>query len=60
MTLIPDRRGTSTAGRRRAVRTLLAAASAFVPALAAGQRPIATEGALDLVLPTGARAVALG
>jgi len=60
MTLMPDRRGTATAGRRRAVRTLLAAVSALVPALAAGQRPIATEGALDLVLPTGARAVALG
>jgi hypothetical protein len=60
MTLLPHGRRTLTAGRRRALSAVLAAVPALVPALAGAQRPIATEGALDLVLPTGARAVALG
>lgn len=60
MTLIPNRRRTTIARRGRALRTMLAAVPALVPAIAGAQRPVATEGALDLVLPTGARAVALG
>lgn len=60
MTQIPNRRRSTHATRRRVLRGLLAAAPALVPALADAQRPVATEGALDLVLPTGARAVALG
>src|SRR6185295_30713 len=35
-------------------------AAAFAPVRADAQRPIMGEGALDLLLPTGARAVALG
>jgi hypothetical protein len=57
--MIPDRRGTPLVERMHALRTLLAVAPMLLPALATAQ-PVATEGALDLVLPTGARAVALG
>src|ERR671910_2476333 len=56
---MPGRRGTPFIERMRALRTLLAVAPIVMPALATAQ-PVATEGALDLVLPTGARAVALG
>ena len=49
-------------GRGSRVRTmvLVAAASALAPTAADAQKPIMDEGALDLLLPTGARAVALG
>src|SRR5262245_19188201 len=39
---------------------VLAATIPLFPRYAFAQRPVAGEGALDLVLPTGARAVALG
>src|SRR5688500_19386119 len=57
--IMPDRRGTTFVERMHALRTLLAAAPMLLPALATAQ-PVATEGALDLVRPTGARAAALG
>ena len=56
MTLITCSRRTPCAGRR-ALRTLFAMAPSLVPALAGAQKP-SGDGALDLVLPTGARAVA--
>ena len=62
MTLITGSRRTHGVRRSTALRTLVAVAAvapSLVPALAGAQKP-AAEGALDLVLPTGARAVALG
>ena len=61
MMLAPTRRHAQP-GRGSRVRTmmLVAVASALAPAAAAAQKPIMDEGALDLLLPTGARAVALG
>jgi len=61
MTLTPGRRqfppGSAVHTR---VATLVAAASALLSTASAAQRPVMDEGALDLLLPTGARAVALG
>src|SRR5687768_14356678 len=63
MTLPPNRRHVPL-GRAACARTamLVAIASAAVPSAVAAQRQrlIVDEGVLDLVLPTGARAVALG
>ena len=49
----------STAGRARSA-LFVVGTSVFVSVQAEAQRPVMGEGALDLVLPTGARAVALG
>ena len=61
MALVPNCRDTAssrTVDARFALLVVLAATVLSRPA--AGQRPIVGEGALDLLLPTGARAVALG
>ena len=49
-------------GKGSRVRTaiLVAVTSAFAPAASGAQKPVMDEGALDLLLPTGARAVAIG
>lgn len=61
MTLAYDRRGRHPLGGAHAGTALvLALAAQLTPAAAVAQRPGIGEGALDLVLPTGARAVALG
>lgn len=61
MALAPNRGGKPSCARRRArLARLVMAASAVVAVPAAAQRPVAAEGALDLLLPTGARTVALG
>jgi len=61
MTLTPDRRQLPRgSGVRTRAALLVAAASALLSSASAAQRPIMDEGALDLLLPTGARAVALG
>jgi hypothetical protein len=60
MALTPDRPGPTFRKRVHGVGALVAAVCALAPAAAGAQRPTMGEGALDLVLPTGARAVALG
>jgi len=62
MTLVPDRRPTPLGrGTRAGAALFVAAVTALVPGAVAAQRPIVVDdGVLDLVLPTGARAVALG
>ena len=60
MALRRDWRGTRLMERATTMRAVVAVAAALVPAVVAAQRPIVNEGALDLVLPTGARAVGLG
>jgi hypothetical protein len=58
---VPNRRHTPLSGGALAGIALFAVgASVLVSVPARAQRPIMGEGALDLVLPTGARAVALG
>lgn len=58
--LAPRRRRTPRVRAAWATPLLVAAACAFVSTTARAQRPVMGEGALDLLLPTGARAVALG
>jgi len=61
MTLAHDSRRRPPAAAARFPRALLLAlVTPLWPAVATAQRPGMGEGALDLVLPTGARAVALG
>ena len=49
-----------SAGVHHGLALVVAGASAFSSTSAAAQRPVMGEGALDLLLPTGARTVALG
>lgn len=61
MALAPNRRDIPLSRATAACLALVAiTSSALLTTPAAGQRPIMGEGALDLLLPTGARAVALG
>jgi hypothetical protein len=61
MTLAPNRRHIPLfRGTRVGAAAIVGLAVALTPAMVAAQKPIMGEGALDLLLPTGARAVAVG
>jgi len=69
MMLVPHRRTTPLAkplgkpldrGLRARIAIVASVASTFLPVRTEAQHPAMGEGALDLLLPTGARAVALG
>src|SRR5690349_3565034 len=61
MTLAPNRRHTPLHhGTRVAAAAVVSLATVLAPEHVAAQKPLMGEGALDLLLPTGARAVAVG
>ena len=61
MTLAPNRRHTPLQhGTRLVAAAMVSLATVVAPESGAAQKPIMGEGALDLLLPTGARAVAVG